>query len=159
MTEPNAVVLTSTLKWPAATVGDRALLAFEPYDVARLALDEDSSIDVPGWLIERGFERLIEGAWNFPHLEGHVLGVFADFGEISLIDEAGDLFTYPLSGLPPAWYEHLKRERSCLLITGIDLRLATEGMAGVEESVRRGDAFAGMVQINEGLEPAPLPGR
>jgi hypothetical protein len=44
------------------------------------------------------------------------------------------------------------RERSCLLITGVGLRLATDGMAGVEQAVRRGDAFAGMVLINEGRE-------
>ncbi len=41
--------------------------------------------------------------------------------------------------------------RSCLVITGMDLRLATEGMGGIERAVRRGDALAGMVVINEGL--------
>ncbi len=147
MNEPNAVVFTTTLKWPQDAVGERALLAFEPYDVANLALEEEAPVDVPGWLTERGFEQLVEGAWSFPYLEGHVLGVFADLGEMSLLDEAADLFTYPLSGLSPGWYEHLMRERSCLFITGTDLRLATEGMAGIEQAVRRGDAFGGMVLI------------
>jgi len=150
--QPNAVVFTTTLKWPHATVGERALLAFEPYEVTNLALEEETPVDVAGWLTERGFERLVEDEWSFPYLEGHVLGVFADLGEMSLIDEAADLFTYPLSGISPGWYEHLMRERSCLLITGTDLRLATEGMAGVERAVRRGDAFSGMVLINEGLD-------
>lgn len=152
MNEPNAVIFTTTLKWPPDTVGARVLLAFEPYEVANLALEEQAPVDVAGWLTERGFERLVEGAWTFPHLEGHVLGVFADLGDMALLDEAADLFTYPLSGLSPGWYEHLMRERSCLLITGTDLRLATEGMAGIEQAVRRGDAYAGMVLINEGVD-------
>lgn len=63
-----------------------------------------------------------------------------------------DLFSYPLSELPSAWHEDLMRERSCLLITGIDLRLAPDGMAGIDQAVRRGDALAGMVLINEGLD-------
>ena len=151
MTEPNAVVFTTTLQWPQGALGERALLAFEPYDVSSLALEEKSPVDVAGWLLERGFERLLEDVWTFPYMEGHVLGVFAEFGEMSLLDEAADLFTYPLSGLPSAWYEHLMRERSCLVITGVNLRLATEGMAGIERAIRRGDAFAGMVLINEGL--------
>ncbi len=53
--------------------------------------------------------------------------------------------------LPPSWHEHLMRERSCLVITGVDLQLAAEGMVGIERAVSRGDAFAGMVLINEGL--------
>ena len=151
MREPNAVVLTTTVKWPLDAVGERALLAFEPYDPTFLALEDRSPVDVPGWLLERGFARLVEGAWSFPYLEDHVLGVFADLGVIALIDEADDLFSYPLSGLPSAWHEHLMRERSCLVITCVGLRLATDGMAGVDEAVRRGDAFGGMVLINEGL--------
>jgi hypothetical protein len=152
MTEPNAVVFTTTLQWPQGALGERALLAFEPYDVTSLALDEKSPVAVDAWLTERGFIRLVEGAWSFPQLEGHVLGVFADLGEMSLLDEAADLFTYPLSGLPSGWCAHLMRERSCLVITGIDLRLATERMGGIERAVRRGNAFAGMVMINEGLD-------
>lgn len=152
MTEPNAVVLMSTLQWPKGALGERPLLAFEPYDVTKLALEEGAPVDVAAWLEERGFERLVEGAWTFPHLAGHVLAVFVDLGEIELIDEAADLFSYPLSAVPSVWFEHLMRERSCLVITGLDLRLATEGMAGIEEAVRRGDAFAGMVLINEGLD-------
>ena len=151
MTEPNAVVFTTALQWPQDALGERPLLAFEVYEVTHLALEDRSPVDVAGWLLERGFERLVEGAWSFPHLDGHVLGVFADLGDVALLDEGGDLFSYPLSGLPPSWQEHLMRERSCLVITGIDLRLATEGMAGIERAVRRGDAFAGMVLINEGL--------
>ena len=115
MNEPNAVVYTTTLEWPQVTVGKRALLAFEAYDVTSLALEERAPVDVPGWLIARGFERLVEGEWNFPDLEGHVLGVFDDLGDVALIDEVGDLFTYPLAGLSRGWYEHLMRERSCLL--------------------------------------------
>lgn len=105
-----------------------------------------------GWLTERGFECLVDAAWSFPYLEGHVLGVLADLDDIALIDEGGGLFNYPLSGLPPGWYEHLMRERSCLLITGMSLHLATEGMAGIEHAVRRGDAYGGMVLINEALD-------
>lgn len=74
MTEPNAVVFTSTLKWPQGALGERALLAFEPYDVTTLALEEKTPVDVPGWLIERGFERLVEGEWNFPELGVTLLG-------------------------------------------------------------------------------------
>lgn len=43
-------------------------------------------------------------------------------------------------------------ERNCLVWTGVDLRLATEGMAGIEEAGRRGEAYAGRVFINEGLD-------
>ena len=152
MNEPNAVVFTTTLQWPQDALGERVVLAFEPYEVASLALDEKSPVDIPAGLLERGFERLVEGAWSFPHLEGHVLGVFADLGDITLLDEGGDLFSYPLSGLSPSWHEHLMRERSCLVITGIDLRLATEGMGGITRAVGRGDAYAGMVLVNEGLD-------
>lgn len=152
MNEPTAVVLPMTLEWPRGALGERPLLVFEVYEVTHLALEDRAPVDVAAWLLERGFERLVEGAWNFPHLEGHVLGVFADIGDIALIDEGGDLFSYPLPGLPAPWHKHLMRERSCLVITGVDLRLATEGMAGIERAVRRGDAFAGMVMINEGLD-------
>lgn len=151
MSEPNAVVFTGTLQWPRGALGERALLAFEPYDLTKLALEEPAPVDVPGWLVERGFERLVEGAWNFPYLQEHVLAVFSDLGDIELIDAAADLFTYPLLGLEASWREHLMRERSCLVITGVDLRLATDGMAGIDQAVRRGDAYGGMVMINEGL--------
>lgn len=102
MNEPTAVVLPRTLKWPRDAVGGRALLAFEVYDPTHLAQEDRSPVDVPAWLLEPGFERLVEDAWNFPYLEGHVLGVFADLGDIALIDEGGDVFSYPLSGLPSA---------------------------------------------------------
>lgn len=151
MNEPTAVVLPKTLKWPRDALGEHALLAFEVYDPTHLPLEDRSPVDVPAWLLERGFERLVEEAWSFPYLEGHVLGVFADLGDIALI-EGGDLFSYPLAGLPAPWREHLMRERSCLLITGVDLRLATHGMGGIEDAVCRGDAYAGMVLINEGLD-------
>ena len=103
MTEPNAVVFTTTLQWPQGAVGERALLAFEPYDVTKLALEEPALVHVPGWLLERGFERLVEGAWNFPHLEGHVLAVFADCPRAStpyVTDPMGvnHTFMLPVSG-------------------------------------------------------------
>jgi hypothetical protein len=72
--EPNAVVFTTTLKWPQDALGERALLAFEPYEVTNLALEEEAPVDVAAWLTERGFEPLVEDEWSFPYLEGHVLG-------------------------------------------------------------------------------------
>jgi hypothetical protein len=50
-----------------------------------------------------------------------------EFDELALIDEAGELFQYPLSAAPRDWFDHITRERNCLIITGTDLRLATEG--------------------------------
>ena len=151
MNEPSAVVLTSTLQWPQGALGQRPLLAFEVYEPTALALEDRVPLDVEAWLLQRGFERLVADEWTFPYLEDHVLGVFEDLGQMALIDEADDLFTYPLGGLPAQWCEHLKRERNCLLITGKDLRLSADGMAGVERAVRRGEAFGGMVLINDGM--------
>ncbi len=88
--------------------------------------------DVHGMILGISHLGSPEDAWSFPKLEGHVLGVFVDLGEMSLIDEASDLFTYRLSSLASGWYEHLMRERNCLLVTGVDLRLATDGMAGIK---------------------------
>jgi hypothetical protein len=46
--------------------------------------------------------------------------------DFALIDDAADqLFGYPISGIPQDWYSHLKLEGNCLVITGVDIRLAT----------------------------------
>ena len=68
-------------------------------------------------------ELQLPDRWTFPYLDGHTLAIHYDFKVLALIDEADDLFTYPLSALPVDWNSHLKRERNCLLITGVDLRL------------------------------------
>lgn len=74
-----------------------------------------------------------------------------EFDELALIDEAGELFQYLLSAAPADWYEHVMRERNCLVVTGTELRLATDGMAGVHEPCRRGTAFAGSVLAHDGM--------
>jgi hypothetical protein len=51
--------------------------------------------------------------------------------DFALIDEAADeLFGFPLSGVPDDWCSRLKMERNSLVITEVDLRLATAGMDG-----------------------------
>lgn len=133
MTEPTAVLLFSNLQWPADALGERPLLVFEPYDSAVFSLDLDVPGDAGSSLLKRGFEQLKADHWSFPYLDGHVLTMMEEFDELALIDEAGELFQYPLSVAPPDWYEHVTRERNCLVITGSELQLATEGMAGVHE--------------------------
>jgi hypothetical protein len=83
-------------------------------------------------------------------LDGIFLGIHYDFDVMELNDEGDELFTYPLSALPADWYAHLKLERNCLLITGVDLRLATAGMDGVRDACARGHAVGGTVLVNDG---------
>jgi hypothetical protein len=52
--------------------------------------------------------------------------------------------------VPPDWYSHLKIERNCLVITGVDLQLATAGLDGVDDACAQGRAFGAMVLINDG---------
>jgi hypothetical protein len=52
--------------------------------------------------------------------------------------------------VPPDWYSHLKIERNCLVITGVDLQLATAGLDGVDDAYAQGRAFGAMVLINDG---------
>lgn len=42
-----------------------------------------------------------------------------------------------------SWRQHLMREQSCRLIAGAVVRLATEGVTGIEDVTGRGDAFVG----------------
>lgn len=71
--------------------------------------------------------------------------------DFALIDEAADqLFGYRLSGIPEGWYSDLKMERNCLVITGVDLKLATAGMEGVKDACAKSRAFGAMVMINDG---------
>jgi hypothetical protein len=69
---------------------------------------------------------------------------------MALNDEGDELFAYPVSALPTEWYSHLKLERNCLLITGVDLRLAAVGMDGVHDACARGQAAGGMLLVNDG---------
>lgn len=95
--------------------------------------------------------QLQPGRWSFPYLESHLIAMHEPDGDFALIDDAADeLFAQPLNELPPQWYAHLRMERNCLLITGIDLQLATTSMEGVHSAVERGDAFGAMVLINDG---------
>lgn len=150
MTDPTAIVLCSQLQWPADAFGSRPLIVFEPYDSSVFALEDGDSSDIASWLTQRGFARLIEGSWDFPYEHELVLGVFADFDALALIDEGDDLFNYPLNALPADWYAHLTRERNCLVITGVGLELAQAGMEGVHRAVGRGEAFGAMVLLNDG---------
>jgi len=151
MIEPTAIFLFSSLQWPAGALGERPLLVFEPYDPSVFSLDEETTGETSSSLLERGFQRLDVDAWSFPYLEGYVLTMLEEFDELALIDEAGELFQYPLSAAPVDWYQHLTRERNCLVITGTGLRLAADGMAGVHEAARRGTAFAGSVLAHDGM--------
>ena len=151
MTEPTAVLLFSSLQWPADALGRRPLLVFEPYDPSVFSLDEEAAGEASSSLLARGFERLETEAWSFPYLGGHVLTMLEEFDELALIDEAGELFQYPLSAAPAEWYEHVTRERNCLVITGHGLRLATDGIAGVNEACRLGTAFGGSALAHDGM--------
>jgi hypothetical protein len=149
-TAPDAVLLCSTLQWPAGALGRRPLVVFEPYDISKFALEEGASTDVTGWLKERGFAPLVKDSWDFPLEHELVLGVFKEFDTPALIDEGDDLLNYPLGALPTDWFAHLQRERVCLVVTGANLQLTTLGMEGVHQAVARGDAFGAMVMINDG---------
>jgi hypothetical protein len=151
MTQPNAVLLFSSLECPAGAVGRRPLLVFEPYDPSVFSLDQEAPEGPEACLLARGFERLRPDRWSFPYLGGHVLTMIEEFDELALIDEAGELFQYPLSAAPREWFEHISRERNCLIVTGTDLRLGTEGMAGVEAARARGSAFGGSVLAHDGM--------
>ncbi len=151
VSEATAVALFSALEWPEGALGRRALLAFEPYDASVFSLNQDRAGDPISCLLERGFARQVPGVWAFPHVEGHSLGIFEDFDEVALIDEADDLFVYPLSALPQDWLGHVERERCCLLVTGVGLSLATAGFKGVERAAARGEAVGGAVML---VDPA-----
>lgn len=91
------------------------------------------------------------GSWNFPPQTEHLVVVHEEFDALGVIDEGADeLFAYPLSALPEEWFAHLKRERSCLVITGVDLKLAWAGLEGVRQACERGQAAGAMLLINDG---------
>lgn len=149
MTEPTGVALFSRLKWPKESLGERALLVVESYDLSVWGLD--ASQDPVAGMRERGFEVLGPDDWVFPYLDDHVIAVDESSDGFELIDEAAEpIFGYPLSSIPQDWYGHLKTERNCLFITGVDLRLATTGMDGVKRACAVGKAFGAMFMINDG---------
>jgi hypothetical protein len=114
-------------------------------------LDDSDTPDAIAGLQERGFEALNPDGWSFPYLEDHLVAIDEASDDFALIDEAAEeLFGYPLSGVPSNWYSHLKMVRNCLVITGVDLRLATAGMDGVRDACADGRAFGAMVMINGG---------
>lgn len=151
MTEVSGVALFSTLQWPADALGERALLVIESYDPSVWRIDGIPTRDALEALRVRGFAPLERERWSFPYLEEHLLAIDESSGSLALIDEAADeLFGYRLDAVPTQWYQHLQRERSCLVITGVDLHLATAGMEGVEQASAYGNAFGAMVLINDG---------
>jgi hypothetical protein len=151
VSEVNGVALFSRLKWPNDALGERPLLVIESYEPSVWMLDDADAPDAITGLKERGFEPLKPDGWSFPYLEDHLVAIDESSDDFALIDEAADqLFGYPLSGVPTDWYSHLKMERNCLVITGVDLRLATTGMEGVKEACAYGRAFGAMVMINDG---------
>ena len=96
--------------------------------------------------------------WHFPYLDDHLIAIDESSGALALIDDAADeLFAYRLDSLPQGWYEHLKRERNCLVVTGIDLQLAIAGMTGVDEACASGKAFGAMVMVNDGSVMEGIP--
>lgn len=151
MSEINGVALFSRLKWPKDALGERPLLVIESHDPSVWRLDDSETPDAITGLKERGFEPLGLDAWSFPYLDDHLVAIDESSDDFALIDEAADeLFGYPISGIPAEWCAHLKLERNCLVITGIELRLATDGMNGVKEACVNGRAFGAMVMINDG---------
>ena len=151
MSEVNAVALFSRLDWPKDALGERALLVIESYEPSVWQRDDCPGPDAVAGLRDRGFEPLRPDGWSFPYLEDHIVAIDESSDDFVLIDEAADqLFGYPLSGVPSEWYSHLKMERNCLVITGVDLRLATTGMDGVRQACADGRAFGAMVMINDG---------
>ncbi len=160
MSEVSGAAVFLRLKWPKDALGERPLLVIESYEPSVWKLDDSEHVDVPTALRERGFEPLRSGDWSFPYLEDHLVAIDEPSDGFALIDDAADeLFAYPLSGIPPAWYSHLKLERNCLLITGVGLRLATDGMDGVEQACANRRAFGAMVLINDGRVDEELPSR
>lgn len=151
MSQINGVALFSRLKWPKDALGERPLLVIESHEPSIWKLDDLPEADPIAGLRERGFEPLQPEGWSFPYLEDHLVAIDETSDDFALIDEAADeLFGYPLSGVPEDWYSHLKMERNCLVITGVDLRLATAGMDGVKKACADGKAFGAMVMINDG---------
>lgn len=156
MSEASGIALFSRLKWPVDAVGERALLAIESYEPSVWKLDDSDELGAIEWLRQRGFERLKPDDWSFPYLDDHLVAIDESSDDSALIDEAADeLFGYPLRGIPPDWYSHLKLERNCLVITGVDLRLATSGMDGVRDACAEGRAFGAMLMINDGSVGEP----
>lgn len=156
MSEVNGVALFSKLKWPKDAVGERPLLVIESYEPSVWKLDDSDGPDAIAGLRDRGFEALKPDGWSFPYLEDHLVAIDESSDDFALIDEAADqLFGYPLSRVPSEWYSHLKMERNCLVITGVDLRLATTGMDGVKNACANGTAFGAMVMINDGSVGEP----
>jgi hypothetical protein len=153
VSEVNGIALFSRLKWPKDAVGERPLLVIESYEPSVWKLEDSGAADAITGLHERGFQPLNPDGWSFPYLDDHLVAINESSDDFALIDEAADeLFGYPISGIPAEWYAHLKMERNCLVITGVDLRLATAGMDGVKDACTKGKAFGAMVMINEGLD-------
>lgn len=151
MSEVNGVALFSRLKWPKDALGERPLLVIESYEPSVWKLDDSAGLDAIAGLRKRGFEPLRPDGWSFPYLEDHLVAIDESSDDFALIDEAADeLFGYPLSGVPNDWYSHLKMERNCLVITGVNLRLATAGMDGLKDACADRRAFGAMVMINDG---------
>lgn len=149
MSEVNGVALFSRLKWPKDALGERPLLVIESYEPFVWARDQVA--DPLTGIRDRGFEPLRPEGWSFPYVDDHIVIIDESLDDFALIDDRADqLFGYPLSGVPVDWDTHLKMERNCLVITGLDLRLATAGMAGVKEACADGKAFGAMVMINDG---------
>ncbi|MPZ93113.1 MAG: hypothetical protein GEU68_16120 [Actinobacteria bacterium] len=152
MGEVAGVALFTDLEWPKGTLGRRPLLVFESYDASAWRLPDRpyTGGDDMSVFLDRGFELFVPDRWTFPYLEGLFLAIHYDFDVMALNDEGDELFTYPLSALPTEWYSHLKLERNCLLITGLELHLATAGMEGVHDACARGHAAGGMLLVNDG---------
>jgi hypothetical protein len=151
VSEVNGVALFSRLKWPEDAFGERPLLVIESYEPSVWKLDDSDAPDAITGLRERGFELLKPDSWSFPYLDDHLVAIDESSDDFALIDDAADeLFGYPISGIPQDWFSHLKLERNCLVITGVDLRLATDGMKGVKDACGNGRAFGAMVMINDG---------
>lgn len=151
MSEVSGVAIFSRLNWPKDALGERPLLVIESYEPSVWGRDDSAAPDTATRLRERGFEALEPEGWSFPYLEDHLVAIDESSDDFALIDETADeLFGYPLSEVPDDWYSHLRMERNCLVITGVDLRLATAGMDGVKEACTNGSAFGAMVMINDG---------
>ena len=156
MSEVNGVALFSRLKWPKDALGERALLVIESYEPSVWRLDDTDEPGLMAGLRDRGFEPLKPDDWSFPYLDDHIVAIDESADDFALIDEAADeLFGYPMSDIPADWYSHLKMERNCLVITGVDLRLVTAGMNGVKDACAEGRAFGAMVMINDGSVGEP----
>lgn len=151
MSDVNGVALFSTLKWPKDALGERSLLVIESYEPSVWQRDDCGDRDAIAGLRARGFAPLRSDGWSFPYLEDHLVAIDESSDDFALIDDGADeLFSYPVSGIPQDWYSHLKLERNCLVITGVGLRLATDGMEGVNQACASRRAFGAMVMINDG---------